>query len=183
MLSKRKIVMTLLIALSVISLYGCKTITEPVENIEPIEVKTSQTVETPDGYTRPNFGKGLIEIVNSNDKKIDINVEIAKTSKEQSHGLMYKTDLRENEGMWFPYDKERNLTFWMKNTLIPLDIIFIDANNKIINISKNTPPCKSSNCPTYSSTSPAKYVLELNAGFSDNHFLNTGDKIYLLIID
>ena len=77
---------------------------------------------------------------------------------------MYRTRLAANHGMLFVYKKAELRSFWMKNTRIPLDILFFDAERRLINVSADTPPCKSDPCPTYQSAAPAKYVLELNAG-------------------
>ena len=91
-------------------------------------------------------------------------VEIASTEAAREHGLMYRTRLAANHGMLFVYKKAELRSFWMKNTRIPLDILFFDAERRLINVSADTPPCKSDPCPTYQSAAPAKYVLELNAG-------------------
>ncbi|MGH8281993.1 MAG: DUF192 domain-containing protein, partial [Gammaproteobacteria bacterium] len=66
--------------------------------------------------------------------------------------------------------------FWMKNTLIPLDIIFFDAHKRLINVSADTPPCKADPCPTYASAAPAEYVLELNAGMAAKLGLKPGER-------
>ena len=69
----------------------------------------------------------------------------------------------------------------MKNTLIPLDILYFDQNRKLINISENTPPCKNTTtrCPNYPSEAPAKYVLEINAGLSQKHGFKRGDEMVI----
>jgi uncharacterized membrane protein (UPF0127 family) len=94
-------------------------------------------------------------------------VETASTPQEQLTGLMHRTELPQNQGMLFIYPDSKIRSFWMKNTLIPLDIIFIDQNQQIINIHTAT-PCLSEQCPTYQSHSPAQFILEINAGLS-NH--------------
>ncbi|MGH8371982.1 MAG: DUF192 domain-containing protein [Gammaproteobacteria bacterium] len=91
-------------------------------------------------------------------------VEIADTEASREHGLMFRTHLAADHGMLFIYPDAQIRNFWMKNTLIPLDILFFDANARLINISAETPPCKIADCPTYASTVPARYVLELKAG-------------------
>lgn len=92
------------------------------------------------------------------------NVEIASTEAAREHGLMYRTQMAADHGMLFVYQNAKPRRFWMKNTLIPLDILFFDAQQRLINVSVDTPPCKSEPCPTYQSVAPAMYVLELNAG-------------------
>ena len=114
-----------------------------------------------------NFNEILIE--NGNDL-IKINVEIADDNEERMQGLMFRENLDENEGMFFIFENESYQTFWMKNTLIPLDIIFIDKNFEIIDI-KNAVPCKEDPCQFYKSSKPAKYVLEVNSNFTIKNML------------
>ncbi len=91
-------------------------------------------------------------------------VEIASTEAAREHGLMYRTHLAAYHGMLFVYKNAKLRSVWMKNTLIPLDILFFDAQQRLINVSADTPPCRSDPCPIYQSLTPAMYVLELSAG-------------------
>mgnify|MGYP001593669555 FL=1 len=102
-------------------------------------------------------------------------VELARTSAEREKGLMFASQLDKNSGMLFIFDKEDIHPFWMKNTLIPLDIIWIGSNNKVVFISKNTQSCKSLICPAINPGSKAKYVLEINAGMVEEIGLKIGD--------
>lgn len=102
-------------------------------------------------------------------------VEIAKTPAQREKGLMNRTELARDKGMLFVFDREGMYPFWMKNTLIPLDIIWINQNNKIVFISKNTQPCESFICPSVAPTGKAKYVLEVNAGVSEESGFKEGD--------
>lgn len=110
--------------------------------------------------------------------KTAINVELAISQDEQSLGLMYRDHMDQNHGMVFPYNKPQSLNFWMKNTLIPLDIIFLDENRKVVNIAKAM-PCKEDElpCEIYRSTAPAMYVLEVNQGVAEKHKLKIGDEL------
>jgi hypothetical protein len=112
------------------------------------------------------------------------NLEIAKTIPQQSKGLMDRTNLCSNCGMIFIFDFEMPQAFWMKNTLIPLDMIFLDKNSQVINIVTATPEPNVSDLQLkkYLSTAPAKYVIELNAGVSSNLGLKSGDTIDLSIL-
>jgi hypothetical protein len=93
---------------------------------------------------------------------------------------MYRTNLPEGHGMLFVNDQPSPQSFWMKNTLIPLDILFIGSDLKIKTISENTPPCPSdSACPSYDSSEPAQYVLELNGGTVARQMIVIGDKVDL----
>jgi uncharacterized membrane protein (UPF0127 family) len=82
--------------------------------------------------------------------------------------------------MLFAYDDEETRRFWMKNTLIPLDMVFFDSSSKIIDIKENVPPCKQEECPTYPSREPAQYVLEVNAGFVQEKGIKLGDRLATL---
>lgn len=110
------------------------------------------------------------------DNKV-LNIEIARTPEEHARGLMFREELNENDGMLFIFDDEEIRYFWMKNTLIPLDIIFIDKNKRIINI-EHAIPCVSASCENYVSKDVAKYVLEVNGGFSEKNNLTIGKIIY-----
>ena len=103
-------------------------------------------------------------------------VELAITPEEQAKGLMHRTHLGENKGMLFIFEKEKPLSFWMKNTFIPLDMIFINSENKIVDF-KKAKPCQGENCKQYTSKDDAKYVLEVNAGFAEQHKVSVGDEI------
>jgi len=98
---------------------------------------------------------------------VSFEIELARSPAEQSKGLMFRESLSQNHGMLFIFDEESPKTFWMKNTLIPLDMIFLDGNMMVVEIKANILPCKADPCPTYPSEKPAKYVLELNAGSAE----------------
>ena len=103
-------------------------------------------------------------------------VEIANTDATRERGLMFRTHMANDHGMLFVYSDAQPRYFWMKNTLIPLDIIFFDAHQRLINVSADTPPCKTEQCPTYTSAAPAQYVLELNAGMAKKLGLKPGER-------
>ena len=109
---------------------------------------------------------------------IKINAELADDNQERAKGLMFREHLNENSGMLFIFENEEQQTFWMKNTLIPLDIIFIDKAFKIIDI-KYAIPCDKDPCRLYESTKPAKYVLEMNGNFTSINNIKIGDSLIL----
>ena len=111
-----------------------------------------------------------------------LNVEIADTPEERRRGLMFREKLEKNNGMLFVYKDEGYRSFWMKNTLIPLDIIFLDSDLQVINIEKANPEPNTSdeNLASYRSLRPAKYVLELNQNRSKEIGLERGSKINLM---
>lgn len=104
-------------------------------------------------------------------------VEVPDDQEEFARGLMFRTHLPWNAGMLFAFYDEEPRRFWMKNTLIPLDMIFVDSSSKIIDIKENVPPCKQEECPTYPSKEPAQYVLEVNAGFVQEKGVKIGDRL------
>jgi uncharacterized membrane protein (UPF0127 family) len=90
---------------------------------------------------------------------------------------MFRGKLDLNKGMFFIFENEGEYSFWMKNTLINLDIIWINKDKEVVFISKNTQPCSSDSCLTFNSDKKAQYVLELNGGVTDKIGLNVGDKV------
>lgn len=108
-------------------------------------------------------------------------LELAITPDERSRGLMFRKSLGPREGMLFIFETEGKHNFWMKNTLIPLDIIWISKNGEVVFIKENAQPCKEDYCLAIVPDKDAKYVLEINGGISKEIGLNTGDKISLEI--
>jgi uncharacterized membrane protein (UPF0127 family) len=106
-------------------------------------------------------------------------VEIADTREKQSLGLMFRDSMEADKGMLFIFPKEAPRSFWMKNTRIPLDIMYFDKELKMVSISADTPPCKVTRCPSYPSNAPAMYVLELNAGAAKKLGVGVGEKLTL----
>ena len=104
-------------------------------------------------------------------------VELAVKPSEQRRGLMFRERLDLDKGMLFIFKEEKEHSFWMKNTLIPLDIIWINNNKEVIFISESTLPCKEDSCPIILPIKKAKYVLEINGGMIKQLGLILGDKI------
>jgi uncharacterized protein len=105
-------------------------------------------------------------------------VKIANDDYEREKGLMNVESLDIDKGMFFIFEKEGIYNFWMKNTLIPLDIIWIDEDMIVVHIAKAL-PCEVLECQVYSSSEEAKYVLEINAGEAERIGLRIGDKAIL----
>ena len=104
-------------------------------------------------------------------------VEIADTKQKREIGLMNKENLAMSNGMLFIFEKEGIYKFWMKNTLIPLDIVWIDKNNEIIFIKENAKPCKVEQCELFGPNEKAKYVLEINGRLAEEIGLKVGNKV------
>ena len=105
---------------------------------------------------------------------VRVTVEVADTPQKRSFGLMYRRDLPELHGMLFLFPREEPLSFWMKNTPLPLDIIFINTAHTIVSIAQNTTPFSEKPLP---SGSPAQFVLEVNGGFCRRHGVAVGDRV------
>lgn len=105
-----------------------------------------------------------------------VKVEVVTKPADQGRGLMYRRSLGKDSGMLFIFRQEEPQSFWMKNTLIPLDMIFISRDLVIVDIS-TMQPCITDPCPSYTSRQPAQYVLEVNAGYCRSRTIIIGDKI------
>jgi len=102
-------------------------------------------------------------------------VELATTDAEREKGLMSRPQMDKDKGMLFVFDKEGIYPFWMKNTLIPLDMVWVNSAGKVVFIAQNVQPCKTLICPTTLPAQTAKYVLEVNAGICQQIGLKAGD--------
>ena len=91
-------------------------------------------------------------------------VEFATDEASRVHGLMMRSTLAADHGMLFVFPDTAARAFWMKNTLIPLDILYFDTDRRLVSMQLDVPPCKADPCPTYPSSAAARYVLELSAG-------------------
>ncbi|MCJ7547581.1 MAG: DUF192 domain-containing protein [Deltaproteobacteria bacterium] len=110
-----------------------------------------------------------------------VKVEVVTKPADQAQGLMYRRSLDKDSGMLFIFRQEEPQSFWMKNTLIPLDMIFISRDLVIVDIA-TMQPCITDPCPDYTSRQPAQYVLEVNAGYCRSHHITIGDKISSAVI-
>jgi uncharacterized membrane protein (UPF0127 family) len=109
---------------------------------------------------------------------ITYNVEVADTPDSRNLGLMRRDHLDADAGMLFVFDSQAPRYFWMKNTLIPLDILFISAKGAIVDIQAMT-PCANDPCPLYASKAPAKYAIEINAGEASSKGIKEGQVVLL----
>lgn len=125
----------------------------------------------------PQFKKeGDLEFLKKDGKTVisKIDIEIADNIPERMQGLMYRKSMDENKGMLFVFQEYEQQGFYMRNTIIPLDIIFLDSSNQVIKIHKNTTPFSETTLP---SGKPSMYVVEVNAGYTDKYGIKDGDKI------
>lgn len=108
-----------------------------------------------------------------------VTVEIADTDQKRQRGLMFREKMAPNEGMIFLFEEAGFYPFWMKNTLIPLDMFWLDADGRVVSIAHSVPPCKADPCPTYPPSGNAIYVVETVAGFAKQHKVSVGDRLEL----
>ncbi len=106
---------------------------------------------------------------------VKIQVEFAKTAQELETGLMNRNSLQADSGMFFVFPDEKSRSFWMKDTLIPLDMIFISKNGRVSEMTTQEPCPKIGTCQVYESKTPARYVLEINAGQAEKWNMAAGD--------
>jgi len=159
---------SLMVTLLVFShIYGCK---------EGTPNKSLATSLSP--HRELQFHKqGELTFYDKNRKSIvTIDIEIPGTIQEVSTGLMYRHTMAENQGMLFGHDKFKTRFFWMKNTYIPLDMIFVDKMMKIIEIRKTTTPLSAELIPVPLQT---RYTVEVNGGFCDRYGIRAGDEIVI----
>lgn len=109
-----------------------------------------------------------------NEPVVELDIELAGDAASIRQGLMWRREMEANQGMVFLMPREEPQSFWMKNTYIPLDIIFIDNDKKVVKIRRNTAPLSEA---SVTSEVPARYVLEVNAGFAERHGVREGDRV------
>lgn len=116
--------------------------------------------------------------VNITINNVYLQVDVALTSEEQTKGLSIKDKLQSNEGMLFPYDAPRILSFWMKDMKFPIDILWLGADKKVVHVEENLQPCSPIlPCPSYTPDVQSQYVLETVAGFSSTNGITIGTPV------
>jgi len=131
------------------------------------EVVTAETI--------PFTTEGRLAVIQDGDSTVALDIEIADTDSARERGMMQREGFpNDRSGMLFIFDEEQPRSFWMSNTPVALDIIFVSADSQIVNIAKYTTPFSNER---YRSGEPAQYVLETPAGFADSHGLLEGDRL------
>ena len=154
-----------LVALAAIALILPRFFSNENNKIQEIEIATQDIDFTRDGEVSIFKNDSLIQT---------IEVEFAKNDEERALGLMYRSSMDEHQGMWFIFPEEAPRSFYMRNTEIPLDIIYLDKDKKVVSIAKNARPYDETSLP---SEKPAMYVLEINGGLSDKWGIEKGDRM------
>lgn len=147
----------------------------PAENIKSSTPDTTASAGDSALPTSPGFTKeGELSFFSGDQLITKIDIEIAENEMERVKGLMYRSVLPKSAGMLFIFDQAQAHSFWMKNTAIPLDILYVSQDKKIVSIHKQTKPFSEESIP---SLGEAQYVVEVNAGFTDQFKIKVGDKI------
>lgn len=120
------------------------------------------------------FGRSFITVKKADGSQEVFDVELARTPEQQAQGLMFRGMLGDKAGMLFIFAQPNKVNFWMKNTLIPLDMIFADENGSIISIMRNRTP---EDLTPVGPSADVKYVLEINGGYAEKFNLKVGDII------
>ncbi|WP_437683802.1 DUF192 domain-containing protein [Sorangium sp. So ce131] len=147
----------------------------PATPARPAPARTGPDPACPEDPTGP-FQLATGKVIFPEAKAPDVLVEIARKEQERARGLMYRKNMPENRGMIFVFEQRTNHSFWMHNTCLPLDMLFIDSDGTIVGIEENTPTLNDS---TFQVGCPSTYVLELNAGWARRHGVVAGQKVRL----
>jgi uncharacterized membrane protein (UPF0127 family) len=137
--------------------------------------KSSGSGESSGGTSVPELRNLIIET--SGGEEVEVRVEIADTDPERARGLMGRTALAEDRGMLFVFEEEQELSFWMKDTLIPLSIAYMDSEGRTVDIQDMK--ALDDDPPHYASAEPARYALEVNKGFFEERGVEVGDRAEL----
>jgi uncharacterized protein len=145
-------------------------------NIEPVRQTQSQSTTPLQTRSSVEFTKqGELRFLNKKNALLSTaDIEIADDEGKRMQGLMFRDSMAENRAMLFVFPDEAERSFWMKNTILSLDLVYVNAKNVIVSIQKNAVPYSEDSLP---SNGLAKYVVEVNAGFCDRHSIRPGDHI------
>ncbi len=145
-----------------------------VQEVAP--VRSLPTKPRPQGTPQSTLPKGLVEFEDEAPRAplLTVKVEVADTDEERQMGLMFREELGADEGMVFLFPDQRIHNFWMRNTLLPLDMFFIDSDWKVVGVVENAEPLTEISRGV---DKPSQYVLEVNAGFARRHGFGAGHQL------
>jgi hypothetical protein len=144
---------------------------------EPPDADATATASATPAST-PTSGNASARFVEDGETLATVTLEVAANDSERAEGLMYRESLARNHGMVFVYDEPQRLSFWMKNTLVPLDMVFVAANGTVLNVEHaDVPPENSTDYGSYTSDAPAQYVVEVNRGFANRTGVGPGTDV------
>lgn len=110
-----------------------------------------------------------------------ITAELAASDEERTRGLMFRKEILPEQGMLFVFEREDVHSFWMKNTLVALDMLWLDSEKRVVYIAADVPPCTADPCPSYGPARPARYVLELAGGRAAASGIKVGDRLEFIL--
>jgi uncharacterized membrane protein (UPF0127 family) len=142
--------------------------------LAPLLLAMAAACTSPRGHDAPASAQPRVVVENSTGAQHAVRVELARTEAERARGLMFRTSLDPDAGMLFVFEESANHGFWMQNTYIPLDMIFIDEAGRIVGIVENATP---RSLEIREVGVPSRYVLEVNGGWSAAHGVRTGDRV------
>ncbi len=142
----------------------------------PVQAEPAQPARPrPQGSPQPELPRGVVEFERAAPRApLSVQVEVASTDDQRQMGLMFREQLGELEGMLFVFPTERHNSFWMRNTLLPLDMFFVDSNWTVVGVVENAVPLTEDPRQV---DRPSQYVLEVNAGFAKRHGFGAGAKL------
>jgi uncharacterized membrane protein (UPF0127 family) len=145
---------------------------------EPGKETQNESLTGKSAKPKLDFSNSTVGFPNS---KTSLGVEVAENRRERRRGLMFRENLPIDKGMLFVFPEERNRSFWMKNTYIPLDMIFVDSQGRVVNTREAYPEPETSdeNLNRYRSASPVKYVVEANSSFVERRNVEKGDRVVI----
>ena len=121
----------------------------------------------------------FIKVFFANGKSVA--AELAVSEEERARGLMFREKILPDQGMLFVFEREDLHSFWMKNTLVELDMLWLDSERRVIHIEARVPPCREDPCPSYGPETPARYVLELRGGEAAANGIKAGDQLQFIL--
>lgn len=148
----------------------------------PTPATPPRATPTPVVETRMDLGQKLPISAQAIIAGRTIGLEVAQTQQQQAMGLMYRNTLADNRGMLFAFDVPQNVSFWMKNVRIPLDMIFLQ-DGEVKAIAASVPPCTTDPCPTYGPGTVIAQVIELRGGRAAELGLKVGDRVEIKFLD
>ncbi|KUK67218.1 MAG: hypothetical protein XD87_0257 [candidate division WS6 bacterium 36_33] len=153
-----------------------------VDNKEKVEENEEEEQEKEESIVKEIQEEEYVEISIGEGDVIKVNVEVADTQALRTLGLSNRRYLGDYDGMLFLFDENVNTPFWMKDTFINLDIIFIDENGFIVDIKENNEPCRDLYCPQILSDQEFRYVLEVNGGFANTNGVKEGQSVTMNLV-
>ena len=164
----------MMMVVAMVILVGCE---RAHETPNPGSVPPETNAQTPPAALMSNGQVAAATVAITTSGGIsNVTAEIAQSDEERTRGLMGRESIPENNGMWFVFPSVVEDKFWMKDTTIPLDIIFVGSDMKVVDFISNTVPLSTE---LLSSRVPYQYVLEVNAGYAASHGIQVGDTVQL----